>query len=91
MLILRYYLGKSNGRKNASLKLYNAELGNLKERNKDTQNSYDYLKQKAEILVKVQATQKAKVDELNKALENAKKAQETYNQKVAILKSKNDL
>lgn len=67
---------------NASLKLYNAELGNLKERNKDTLNSYDYLKQKAEILVKVQATQKAKVDELNKALENAKKAQETYNQKV---------
>ena len=41
---------------NASLKLYNSELSNLKEKNKDAQNSYDYLKQKAELLNKVQAT-----------------------------------
>ncbi len=67
---------------NSSLKLYNSELASLKEKNKDTQNSYDYLKQKAELLNKVQATQREKVAELSKALENAKTAQENYNKKV---------
>lgn len=67
---------------NSSLKLYNSELSSLKEKYKDAQNSYDYLKQKAEILNKVQVTQKDKVTELSKALENAKKVQENYNQKV---------
>ena len=63
---------------NDSLRLYNSELSNLKEKNKDAQNSYDYLKKKAKLLNEVQTTQREKVAKLSEALENAKKAQENY-------------
>lgn len=65
---------------NSSLKLYNSELTNLKERNKDTQNSYDYLKQKADLLNKTQEAQKEKVAKLSEALANANKAYDEYKQ-----------
>ena len=66
---------------NSSLKLYNSELSNLKAKNKDAQNSYEYLKQKAELLNKVQAEQRNKTRELSSALENAKKAFSDYAKK----------
>lgn len=66
---------------NATLKLYNSELSNLKAKNKDAQNSYDYLRQKGELLNKVQEEQKNKTQEVRKALDNAKKAFADYAEK----------
>jgi TP901 family phage tail tape measure protein len=66
---------------NASLRAYKAELGNLKSKNKEAQNSYDYLRQKGELLNKTQNEQKKKTQELRDALTNAKKAFEDYAKK----------
>ena len=66
----------------SSLRLYNSELSILKAKYKDTQNSTEYLTQKGNLLNKVQQTQSERIKVLKSALDSAKKAQETYNQKV---------
>ena len=66
----------------SSLKLYNSELSILKTKYKDAQNSTEYLTQKGNLLNKVQQTQSERIKVLKNALDSAKKAQETYNQKI---------
>jgi TP901 family phage tail tape measure protein len=60
---------------NSSLRKYNAALSELKSKNQEAQNSYDYLKQKGELLSNKLADQKKKTEELRKAVNSAN---ETY-------------
>lgn len=74
----------------ASLSVYKTELSALKNQYKDSQNGIEYLTKKSAALNTVQQTQAEKIRVLSDALNNAKKAQEEYNQKVTDAKAKVD-
>lgn len=74
----------------ASLKNINSELGTLKSELKLVEsefagqaNSYEALSAKGEVLSKMYDAQEGKVSKLKEALENARKAQQTYTDRVS--------
>ena len=73
-----------------SLKLYNSELEQLKQKHKDSQNGIEYLTKNSEALNRVYEKQNDKVNTLKDALQKAQNAQSNYTKKVEEAKKKHD-